>query len=114
MKPSFLIDVNLPYKFKPWDNEKFIHVRDINDEWSDSQIWLYAKENKLTIVTKDIDFSNRIILSTPPPRVIHIKVGNMRLSDFRQFMMANWENIEQMSSNHKLVDVYPDRMTGID
>lgn len=69
MKPSFLIDVNLPYKFKPWGNEKFIHVRDINDEWSDSQIWLYAKENKLTIVTKDVDFSNRIIfINATTPR----------------------------------------------
>jgi predicted nuclease of predicted toxin-antitoxin system len=84
-------------------------------EWSDSQIWLYARENNLTVVTKDIDFSNRIILSKPPPRVIHIKVGNMRLSSFRQFMIDNWERIEQVSKSNKLVNVYLDKITtGID
>lgn len=83
-------------------------------EWSDSQIWLYARENNLTVVTKDIDFSNRIILSKPPPRVIHIKVGNMRLSSFRQFMIDNWERIAQVSKSNKLVNVYLDKITGID
>jgi predicted nuclease of predicted toxin-antitoxin system len=83
-------------------------------EWSDSQIWLYARENNLTVVTKDIDFSNRIILSKPPPRFIHIKVGNMRLSSFRQFMIDNWERIAQVSKSNKLVNVYLDKITGID
>ena len=45
---QFLIDVNLPYKMKFWHSERFQHVRKINDEWSDSQIWNYAKERSLT------------------------------------------------------------------
>ena len=111
---AFLVDVNLPSKFKPWHNKRFQHVKDIDDEWSDSQIWQYAKEHNLTIITKDVDFSNRIIAAEPPPKVIHIRVGNMRLAEFRQFMLTNWEEIEQMSANHKLVNVYRDRMMGIE
>ena len=46
---KILIDVNLPYKFSLWDCEQFQHVKEIDDEWSDSQIWKYAKENVLTV-----------------------------------------------------------------
>lgn len=54
--PSFLIDVNLPYYFSIWNTDEFIHQKDINDEWSDEKIWNYAKENNLTIISKDSDF----------------------------------------------------------
>lgn len=111
---AFLVDVNLPYKFKLWHDERFQHVTEINDEWSDSQIWQYAKENALTIITKDVDFSNRIITAEPPPKVIHIKTGNMKLSELRQFMLTNWDEIIQLSHDYKLVDVYRNRIIGID
>jgi predicted nuclease of predicted toxin-antitoxin system len=110
---KFIVDANLPFKFKLWKDERFQHVREINEEWSDSQIWKYAKRRSLTIITKDVDFSNRIITAEPPPKVIHLKVGNMRLNEFRQFMITNWEEMERMSADHKLVDVYRDRITGI-
>ena len=79
---SFLIDANLPYYFELWRGDDFLHVFDLNDEWSDSEIWNYAKEHCLTIVTKDADFSDRIILNEPPPRVIHARIGNIRIRDF--------------------------------
>jgi predicted nuclease of predicted toxin-antitoxin system len=110
---EFLVDVNLPYKFKLWHDERFQHVREIDDEWNDRQIWQYAKERSLTIITKDVDFSNRIITSKPPPKVIHIKIGNMKLAEFRKFMLTNWDEIERMSVQYKLVDVYLDKITGI-
>lgn len=43
----YLIDVNLPYYFSLWEGDEYIHQKDINDEWSDSQIWEYAKNNNL-------------------------------------------------------------------
>ena len=65
---KYLIDVNLPYYFSLWKGKDFVHQRDINDEWDDEQIWNYAKENNLIIISKDSDFSNKILLHTPPPR----------------------------------------------
>ncbi|MBK8381508.1 MAG: DUF5615 family PIN-like protein [Ignavibacteria bacterium] len=35
------------------------------DEWSDDLIWNYAKKNRLTIISIDADFSNRILLEDP-------------------------------------------------
>ena len=53
----FLIDANLPSGISAWQGEKYWHVVDIDDEWTDSQIWDYARKNNHTIVTKDSDFS---------------------------------------------------------
>lgn len=60
---KYLIDVNLPRRSSLWNSDDYIHQYDIADEWTGTQIWNYAKENSLTIVTKDADFSNRIIFT---------------------------------------------------
>lgn len=80
---KYLIDTNLPYLFSLWKSSDFLHVFDIDDEFSDEEIWNYAKDNSLTIITKDADFSNKIIFKTPPPKVIHLKKHeNERVSQF--------------------------------
>lgn len=73
---KYIIDANLPYYFSLWNDKAYEHVIDINPNMKDSEIWKYAKENNLTIVTKDADFSDLVLLNNPPPRVIHIKLGN--------------------------------------
>jgi predicted nuclease of predicted toxin-antitoxin system len=42
--------------------------------------------NAYTIVTKDADFYDRIILSEPPPRVIYLQIGNMRIRELFVFL----------------------------
>jgi predicted nuclease of predicted toxin-antitoxin system len=79
---KYLIDVNLPYYFSLWNDEKFIHQKDNNDEAKDDEIWKYALDNDLTIITKDSDFSNKILFHEPPPKVIHLKFGNLKMKDF--------------------------------
>jgi predicted nuclease of predicted toxin-antitoxin system len=79
---KYLIDVNLPYYFSLWNSEPFIHQKDINDQSSGEEIWQYAENNNLTIITKDVNFSNKILLHEPPPKVIHIRFGNMKMNEF--------------------------------
>lgn len=50
---TFLIDANLPYYFSLWHSDDYIHQNDIDDTWTDKQIWDYAQEHNLTIITKD-------------------------------------------------------------
>jgi predicted nuclease of predicted toxin-antitoxin system len=109
----FLVDANLPKKFKFWSGEEFWHVADFDSKWPDSKVWDFARANNLTIITKDADFSDRIIAVAPPPKVIHLKTGNMRLQNFHDFISKNWEEIKLFSQTHKLVNVYMDRITAI-
>ena len=111
---KYLIDVNLPRRFSLWAGEDYEHVYQINDEWKDSQIWNYAKKNNLTIVTKDTDFSDIILINDPPPRVIHIKYGNMKMREFHRSLSNVWCEICSLSENHKLVRLYKNRIEAID
>lgn len=49
---KFLIDVNLPYHVSLWKGDEYVHQKDIDDEWTDTQIWNYARSNDLTIALK--------------------------------------------------------------
>lgn len=111
--PAFLIDVNLPYYFNLWNNPQYVHQADINPKAKDKEIWQYAIEQNLIIVTKDSDFSNRIILSIPPPKVIHIRLGNVAMKDFYQIINNCWGSVSEMIQTHKLVTVYEHRLEGI-
>jgi predicted nuclease of predicted toxin-antitoxin system len=110
---KFLIDVNLPFNLSIWNSQEFIHQKNINDEWKDSQIWQYAMDNNLTIITKDMDFSNKILFHNPPPKVIHIRYGNMKTKPFYDNISVVWEQIIEMNSSHKLVNVFADRIEGL-
>lgn len=110
---KYIIDANLPYYFSLWKHEAYEHVIDIDPNMRDSQIWKYAKENNLTIVTKDADFSDLVLLNNPPPRVIHIKLGNMKMKAFHGAIDAIWDEVLIMSKEYKLVRVYQDKIEAI-
>lgn len=109
-----LVDANLPAKIKIWRTEEFEFVNQINDEWTDGEIWDYAKQNNLTIISKDSDFSHRIIVSVPPPRIIHIKIGNMKFDEFNSAMEKLWARAAKVSETHKLVNVFLDRIEAVE
>ena len=111
---KYLIDVNLPSRFSVWSSEEYEHVINIDDELKDSEIWEYAKVKNLTIVTKDTDFSDLVMLNNPPPRVIHIKFGNMKMKEFHQLISQIWSDVCSLSDEHKLIRVYANRLEGID
>ena len=110
---QYIVDANLPYYFSLWQHDEYEHVIDIDPHMKDSAIWQYAKENNLTIITKDADFSDRILLNNPPPRIIHIKFGNMKMKAFHQAITSIWEDVLHMSKEYKLVRVYVDKIEGI-
>ena len=111
---KYLIDANLPFYFSLWKGENFLHVHDIDDSMTDSAIWEFSTKNDLCIVTKDSDFSNRILLSTPPPKVIHIKTGNLSIKELYSFLNGVWPEIENLVKKHKLVNVFADRIEAIE
>ncbi len=107
---KYLIDINLPYYFSLWNHEDYIHQSDILNTAEDAEIWQYAKENNLTILSKDADFSNRILLAQPPPRVIHIRIGNASVREFHNILNLIWDDVLTLSESHKLVTVFKDKV----
>lgn len=97
--PLYIIDENLPSTVPLWNNENFVHVLDISNKFSDSDIWNYAIENSLIIVTKDVDFYNRYISSSNFPKVIWFRTGNIRKKILYEFIAEVWPEIEIMISS---------------
>lgn len=86
----------------------------MNDSFSDEEVWNYAKENNLTIISKDADFSNRMMVEIPPPRIVHLRIGNMKLNAMHTLLNRIWKDIELMSEKNKLVIVFEDSIEGIE
>jgi len=110
---GFLFDENLPRVPSLQTGLSVTHALDLGSRPSDSQLWAHAQQNDLVIVTKDADFSQRIVLGVPPPRVVHLRVGNMRGRDFAAWLERIWPQIESTIATHKLVTVHRDRIEAV-
>jgi predicted nuclease of predicted toxin-antitoxin system len=55
---------------------------------SDLEVWQYARENGLVIVSKDSDFSQRSLVVGHPPKVIWLRLGNCTTARI-EFVLRN-------------------------
>jgi predicted nuclease of predicted toxin-antitoxin system len=109
---GILFDGNLPARLRFSPKLPIISLSKAGRNPSDSQIWEFARKNDLVVVSKDADFSDRIITQSPPPRVMHIRFGNLRRNEFHAVLARFWLRIETLLKSHKLVNVYADRLEG--
>jgi predicted nuclease of predicted toxin-antitoxin system len=107
---GFLLDENLPSKIQFSPSLPITHVSALSKSLSDTEIWQYAKEKNLVIITKDVDFSDRLMLDFNPPKVVHLRFGNLRKREFHQFLANIWPQVEELIVDHKLVNVYLDQI----
>jgi len=110
---GFLFDQNLPSRIRFSPRLPLVPLSDIGSNPTDTQVWDFARQHGLVIVSKDADFSERIIVSTPPPWVVHLRFGNLRRSEFHTHLARSWPQVEAMLKTHKLVNVYRDRVEGV-
>lgn len=88
-------------------------MHDLGAGWSDTQIWDHAAANGLTIVSKDADFSDRVLVTSGGPSVIHIRVGNLTIEDLHRYLSSIWADVCRASDASRLVQVYRDRIESI-
>ena len=105
---GYLFDENLPANVTFKSSLPIYPVSSLEKSPTDSQIWEYAKVNNLTIVTKDADFSERLMIDKSPAKVVHLRFGNMRKKDFHQFLAKIWPEIENLVMDYKMINVYVD------
>ena len=110
---GFLFDENIPALPGLSTTLPILHATSLGVRMSDSALWEHAKRHALVIVSKDADFSQRMILSTPPPKVIHLRIGNMRRRDFDGWLKQYWPRIEAAVVGNKLVNVFLDRIESV-
>jgi predicted nuclease of predicted toxin-antitoxin system len=59
----------------------------------DSEIWVYAKTNGFTIVSKDSDFEERSILFGYPPKVILLRARNCKSKEIAGLLQKAFPQI---------------------
>lgn len=99
----FLVDVNLPKYFSFFNEVHYIFVSDINLQMTDNEIWNYAMQNNLVILTKDVDFYNRFLITENAPKVIYFQLGNFSLKQLFHYFDVNWEKIKLEIPTSKLI-----------
>ncbi len=110
---GFILDENLPENITFTPTLPVTHARDLGVSLSDSALWRHARDNELVIVSKDADFSHRIMLASPPPWVVHLRFGNLRRRDFHALLARLWPAIEALLPENKLINVYADRIEAV-
>lgn len=107
---GYLLDENLPRRLTFTPTLPVLHATELGSSPTDTELWQYARENELVIVSKDADFSDRIMLHDPPPWVVHLRFGNLRLAAFHERLAKMWPLIEERLPDHKLICLYTDRI----
>jgi predicted nuclease of predicted toxin-antitoxin system len=110
----YLIDANLPRWFSLWSGGDCEFVHDLGAGWSDTKIWQHAAANGLTIESKDADFSDRVLVTSEGPSVIHVRVGNLMIADLHRYLTAVWPDVCRASDASRLVRVFRDRIESVE
>ncbi|MBI4318573.1 MAG: DUF5615 family PIN-like protein [Chloroflexi bacterium] len=61
----------------------------------DEQVWQYARERGLAIVSKDNDFRQISFLYGPPPKVIWLSVGNAGTATIARLLAARVKAVRE-------------------
>ena len=105
-----LIDENLPFSLGVKLGADYIHASQIADQASDTLLWEQARKNDWIVLTRDTDFFDRLLVHGTPPKVIWIRLGNLRKADLLNIMEERWPSILKLIRSHDLIEVYGDRL----
>jgi len=94
---KLLLDQNLSSRLVAECSRSFPdsqHVRTLGTERAiDSEAWDVAREHGYAIVSKDADFRDMAPRLGPPPKVIHLDVGNISTAGVAELLRANGQEL---------------------
>ena len=116
---TFIIDAHLPkalITIVEKNGHQAIHTSSLPDgnASSDTVIIQLAEKEKATVVTKDEDFYYSFLLHRKPPKLIMVKVGNMRLKALKELFEIQFPKIVDLLSQHDLIEVHETQLIAID
>ena len=76
------------------------HVTDLGlDMATDAEIWAYAGEHDLVIVSKDSDFRQLAFLHGPPPKAIWVRLGNASTIEVYDVLRGHHDEIARFADS---------------
>jgi len=110
----FIIDAHLPKSlcqiFINLGHEA-LHTSDLPDgnEADDKDIILIASEDGI-IVTKDGDFYLSFLIQGQPSKLIHVKVGNMKLKELKTLFSKVAPKLIDLLGQYDLLELHKDKV----
>ncbi len=106
----FIIDAQLPpalAKLLREEGHEAVHVTEVMlQDTDDGEIWAYAMENGVIVVTKDEDFPHRQMQSSIAPFIVWVRIGNTSrkalLAWFKPLIPSIEAHLEQ---GNKLIEI---------
>lgn len=77
-----------------------VHVMEVGlDRAMDLEIWSYAREHDVAVVTKDADFSEMSVLKGFPPNVVWIRRGNCTTQEIEALLRRQQEVVQSLAED---------------
>lgn len=74
-----------------------LHVSRVGlDEADDAAVWTFARDNALTIVTKDADFQEISLRLGMPPKVVWLRRGNCSVDETAAMLCDNVDGVRAL------------------
>jgi predicted nuclease of predicted toxin-antitoxin system len=107
---AFIVDAQLPPALAAALREAGYDARAVRElglrEAADADIWEYAITHECAVVTKDQDFSERLISTSPAPVVVWLRIGNSSNRALLAWLLPLWPDIVfRIASGDHLVEV---------
>jgi predicted nuclease of predicted toxin-antitoxin system len=80
-----------------------IHVYILGmDRSIDYEVWAYAQSHGFTIVTRDSDYNEILILRGFPPKIIWIRRGNCSTGEVEAILRSHLQDIQALNNDSTL------------
>ncbi|MCB0594692.1 MAG: DUF5615 family PIN-like protein [Lewinellaceae bacterium] len=116
---KFIIDAHLPKAIGSYFIElghETVHTSDLvlGNKTDDQDITKIANEENAVVISKDNDFYHSFLLFRKPPKLILVKVGNMKLADVKALFQREAEKLLDLLGNYDLIELHKDKIIAID
>jgi len=79
-----------------------LHVQSVGlSRAGDEEVWRYAKEHGLAVVTKDSDFHERTLLAGAPPKVVWIRRANCSTAEIAAILSRRAEDMRALERDEQ-------------
>jgi predicted nuclease of predicted toxin-antitoxin system len=104
---NLLLDANFSWRLIEKLSAHFPNIRHVNSlslptPLTDEEVWTFAKNHGLTIVTNDDDFHHMLMSREHPPKVILLRLGNQSTETTLSLLIKHKNNLMSLDSSSDL------------